>query len=227
MAEKSEKTIGVLLVDDHAVVSAALHVWIDRLPSMMVIGEARNSTEALAIATREQPEVILLDMCLGAENGVDLIPDFLAVSPDSHILVLTGVDDEEQYRRAIRQGAMGVVKKESSPEMLIKAIGCVHAGELWLNRHTTAALVKEMRQDSNGKSDQPEDDKTAQLTSRELEVIALVGEGLKNKQIAGRLCISETTVRHHLTAILRKLAVSDRMELLIYAYRNNLVNVPH
>jgi len=107
----------------------------------------------------------------------------------------------------------------------MKAIDRVNAGELWLNRYSTASLVSELRRANEPQKPEPEPDVTAQLTSREREVITLVGEGIKNKQIAGRLCISETTVRHHLTSILRKLNVSDRLELLIFAYRNSLVTI--
>jgi two-component system nitrate/nitrite response regulator NarL len=224
-SDGSRPTIGILLVDDHAVVRAALRMLIEKQPGMVVVGEASCKAEAITIAARELPEIIVLDLCLGEESGVDMIPELIAVSEESKVVVLTGVRDPEEHHAAMRQGAMGVVNKETSVDMLLKAIERVHAGELWLNRHMTAKLVTGMRRDLDTPKPAAAADPSAQLTSREHEIIALVAEGLKNKQIADRLCISEATVRHHLTSILKKLDVSDRLELLIYAYQNNLVSI--
>lgn len=224
-SEGTSRTIGILLVDDHTVVRAALRLLIEKQPGMVVVGEAANKAEAIPLAAKELPEIILLDLCLGEESGIDLIPDLLAVSEESRIIILTGVNDPAEHQRAMRQGAMGVVHKETSAAMLIKAIQRVHAGELWLNRNMTAKLVSRLRQDLETPRQEATDDAVRQLTARELEVISLVGEGLKNKQIADRLSISESTVRHHLTSILKKVEVSDRLELLIYAYQNNLVAI--
>ncbi len=222
-AEPRKPVIGILLVDDHEVVRLGLRHLIEKQPHMKIVGEAASAEEALKIAAGEKPEIIILDLCLGADNGTDIIPELTQVSEESRIIVLTGVQDEEELRRASRLGAMGVIAKDTPMHMVIKAIDRVNAGELWLNRRLTAALVADLRrpgEDSNGNA---EGKLIAQLTDREMEVISLIGEGLKNKQIADRLFISETTVRHHITSILKKLQVSDRLELLIFAYRNNLV----
>lgn len=218
-------SIGILLIDDHAVVRAAFRLLLEKQPDIVVVGEASCKAEAIPLATKQRPEVILLDMCLIDENGVDLIPELLAVSEESKIVMVTGVKDPAEHQRAIRAGAMGVVHKETSPEMLIKAIYRVNAGELWLDRQMTATLVRRLRRDLETPKPMSEEDLSSQLTTREHEIIGLVGEGLKNKSIADRLCISEATVRHHLTSILRKLEVSDRLELLIYAYQHNLLSI--
>ncbi len=212
-------------MDDHTVVRAALRMLIENQSGMVVVGEAANKAEAVPIAARELPDIILLDLCLGDESGVDLIPALLAASEESGIIILTGVHDPAEHQRAMRQGAMGVVHKEASAVMLIKAIHRVHAGELWLDRGMTAKLVSRMRRDLENPTPAAAVPASTPLTARELEVVSLVGEGLRNKQIADRLSISEATVRHHLTSILRKLEVSDRLELLIYAYQNNLVSI--
>ncbi len=224
-AEVSRDGIGILIVDDHAVVCSALRALIEKNPNWIVVGEAGNGANAIALAAKEQPEIILLDLCLGDENGIDMIPELLKAASEARIILLTAVQNEDEFRRAIRQGAMGVVSKNTPAEMLIKAIDRVNAGELWLNRQMTAAVVTELRRTKSSPGPAIEPDPAAQLTSREREVIALIGEGLKNKEIADRLFISETTVRHHLTSILKKLDLSGRMELLIYAYRHNLVAV--
>jgi two-component system nitrate/nitrite response regulator NarL len=221
--EASRHLIGILIVDDHAVVRASLRLMLEKQACIKVVGEAGNKAEALDIASREQPEIILLDLCLREESGMDLIPELLRVAEDSRIVVLTGVLDEMEHRRAIHLGAMGVVSKEAPPNLLIKAIERVNAGELWLNRHMTALLVSELRRPIEPPKPPAEADMIARLTARELEIISLVGDGKKNKQIAESLCISNATVRHHLTSILSKLEVSDRLELLIFAYKNSLV----
>lgn len=225
MAEGSRNSIGILIVDDHAVVCSALRLLIENHPNWMVVGEAGNGEEAKRITAKEQPELILLDLRLGDENGVDLIPELLAAASEARILLLTGSDEPDEFRRAVRLGAMGVVSKSARAETLVKAVDRTLAGELWLNRHMTADLVKEMRAAGSQTKAPSATDPHSMLTSREREIIDLLAEGLKNKQIANRLCISETTVRHHLTSILRKLELSDRLELLIYAYRNNLVTL--
>jgi two-component system, NarL family, nitrate/nitrite response regulator NarL len=224
-SDGSGPTIGILLIDDHAVLRSALRMLLEKQPGMVVVGEASTKCEALPIATREQPEIILLDVCLVEENGIDLIPELLAVSEESKIIMVTGIKDPAEHQRAIRAGAMGVVHKETSADMLLKAIRRVHAGELWLDRQMTATLVNRLRRDLEAPKPSAEVDLSSQLTARELQIINLIGEGLKNKQIADRLCISEATVRHHLTSVLKKLEVSDRLELLIFAYQHNLISI--
>jgi DNA-binding NarL/FixJ family response regulator len=224
-AASARRTIGILLVDDHEVVRIGLRHLIDKHPHMQVVGEASSAGEAIKIATREKPEIIVLDLCLGMDNGAEIIPELMQVSEESRVIVLTAVQDEETLRRASRLGAMGVISKDTPTDMVIKAIDRVHAGELWLNRKLTAALVAELRRPGEELQATSDGKLIAQLTDREKDVISLIGEGMKNKQIADRLCISETTVRHHITSILKKLQVSDRLELLIFAYRNDLVMV--
>jgi two-component system nitrate/nitrite response regulator NarL len=223
--DREQHLIGILIVDDHAVVRTALRLLLEKQPGITVVGEASNRAEALELASREQPEIILLDLCLREESGMDLIPELLRSAEAAKIVVLTSVQDEAEFRRAIRLGAMGVVSKEAPANLLVKAIERVNAGELWLNRQMTAVLVTELRRPAEPAKPTPESDMIAKLTHREMEIISLVGEGLKNKQIAGRLFISETTVRHHITSILNKLDVSDRLELLIFAYKNDLVAI--
>lgn len=224
-AAVAHQTIGILIVDDHEVVRIGLRHLIEKQHHMKIVGEATNTSDALAIATREQPEIIILDLCLGTENAADIIPQLLSIAEETRVIVLTGVQDDETLRRASRLGAMGVIAKDAPADMLIKAIDRVHAGELWLNRRLTAALVAELRSPGNEPNENGESKRIGQLSNRERDIVCLIGEGLKNKQIADRLCISEITVRHHITSILGKLGVSDRLELLIFAYRNNLVSI--
>lgn len=223
MPTPSKEPIRILLVDDHAVVRAALRMLINSRPGMQVVGEAANGSEALALTVREHPDIILLDLDLGDSSGLDFLPELLTAAKTVHVLILTGVDDPELHRRAVRLGARGLVMKEKTAEVLFKAIEKVQEGEVWLERSMIATVLDELH--GNQETD-PEQAKIAKLTPREREVIVLIGQGLRNKQIAQRLFISETTVRHHLTSIFDKLEVSERLELLIYAYRHGLAQIP-
>jgi DNA-binding NarL/FixJ family response regulator len=198
---------------------------IETQPTMKVVGEAGTKNEVLALASREQPDIILLDIYLGSENSLEFMPELMAKAENARIIILTGFRDKEEHQLAVRLGAMGVVLKDTTPQLMLKSIERVHAGEVWLDRFLTSKLIVSLRGNTRDEK-QPEDDsRIGKLTEREHEVLALVGEGLKNKQIADRLYISEITVRHHLTSIFEKLKVSDRLELLIFAYQKGLVKV--
>lgn len=220
--------IRVFIIDDHAVLRDGLRVVIDIQPGMVVVGEAATRDQALANAPAALPDVILLDLDLGDgdEDGLNLLPDLLTVVPDARIILLTGIRDPEAHRRAVLLGALGLVLKEKASQTVIHAIEKVHAGEVWLDRGMIASILNER---SRGMASQPYDaeaEKIVRLTEREREVVALVGDGRRNKQIADLLVISEATVRHHLTSIFAKLGVEDRFELAIYAYRHGLAKLP-
>jgi len=146
------------------------------------------------------------------------------IAADARVLVLTGLTDEESHRQAARLGAAGLVLKQNAAEVLLKAIRKVNEGETWLDRSVMSNLLHEMNRPK--KQIDPEEAKMASLTIRERDVIALIAEGQKNKQIAERLFISETTVTHHLSSIYSKLGVSDRLELVIYAFSHSLAKMP-
>jgi two-component system nitrate/nitrite response regulator NarL len=223
MSDGTLEPIRILIVDDHAVVRAGLRMLIDQNPAMKVIGVAGNGAEALALAASEQPNMIILDILLGDEDDLTLLPELREAATDARVLVLTGLRSSESQRRAIVAGAMGVVLKEHAAEVLLKAIIKVHQGEVWLDRSMMGSVLDEMTQ---APEIDPEKARIASLTDRECQVIALIAEGLKNKQIGERLFISETTVTHHLSSIFSKLGVSDRLELIIYAFRNRLAQLP-
>lgn len=193
---------------------------------MTIVGEAANRDAALALAGSEHPNIILLDLDLGGDSGMNLIADLIAAASEARIIILTGLRDPEVHRQAVLLGAMGIVKKEKAADVLITAIERVNLGEAWLDPSLMAGVLNEVSRSSRARKTDPETEKIATLTNREREVIALVGEGIKSKEIAGRLFISETTVRHHLTSIFDKLGVADRVELLIYAYRHGLASPP-
>lgn len=216
----------VIIIDDHKVVREGLRLLIESQPGLEVVGDAGNSKEALAVAEREQPDVILLDLDLGTENGAELIPQLLATAKRARVLALTGLRAEEAHRQAMLCGAKGVVQKEHASEVLLKAIEKIHSGEIWYDRSKLAGVLADMLRGKDAKGLYSEAAKIDSLTQREREVLALVSLGLKNKQIADRLFISETTVRHHLTYVFEKLGVCSRLELIIYAFSHGLAKLP-
>jgi DNA-binding NarL/FixJ family response regulator len=218
-------SIRIMIVDDHAVIRSGLRMLIEQDPNMSVVAQAGTAADALRLAQQEKPDIIVLDLILGDEDGLEFLPDLCRVSPPSRVLVLTGVQSPSSHRTAIRRGAMGIVLKQQAADLLLKAINKVYSGEVWIDRSMMGSVLSDMRTEAHEEAD-VEGPKISSLTPREREVIALVSEGLKNKQIGERLFISETTVTHHLSSIYSKLGVSDRLELVIYAFANELAQKP-
>jgi two-component system, NarL family, nitrate/nitrite response regulator NarL len=212
----------ILLIDDHPVIRKGLRALLGEYPEFEVVGEAGSRSEALALVASERPNLALLDLDLGSTTSLDFLSELLAAGGGMQVLVLTGVRDKDLHRQALQLGAMGIVLKDHAAEILIEAIQKVSGGEVWLDRSMLVALLGSTHRANTD----PERVKINMLTEREREIIRLLAEGLRNKQIGERLFISEITVRHHLTSIFNKLAVSDRVELLIYAYRNGIVAAP-
>ena len=193
---------------------------------MTVVAEAANGTDARAAAVQEQPDVILLDLDLGAEDGLSLISELREVAKEARIVVLTGLRDAEVHRQAVILGALGIVRKEKAPEVLISAIERVYAGEAWLDTSLMAKVITQISHTGTTADTDPEEAKKALLTAREREVIACLAEGLSTKDLADRLFISEKTIGHHLGSIFNKLGVASRSELIVYAYRHDLAALP-
>jgi DNA-binding NarL/FixJ family response regulator len=194
-------------------------------PQLIFVGETGRCAEALEIAAREHPAVVLLDLDLGGENGLAIIPE-LTSDKGTKVLVLTGVREPEPLRRAMWLGASGVIRKDQAAESLLKAIRCVQRGEVWLDRDLTAAVFQEMRQKHSGPRIDEDAARVASLTPREREIVGLVAQGHGTDKIAEMLFISSKTVRNHLAAIYDKLAVSQRLELALYAVKHGLVPSP-
>ena len=225
-APDSSQPIRIMMVDRHKLVRQGVRMLIAGNPVFQVVAEADNGADALLLAEREQPDVILLGLDLGKEKGLDILPGLLTGSRSPRVLVLTHVGDPEEHRKAMILGAMGVVQKDVGVEVLFKAIEKVHAGEIWYDRSKMGSVLRDMLHNGNGKKSDPLAVKIAELTPREHEVIALVSQGLNNKVIGEKLFISETTVRHHLTKVFEKLGVSNRLELILFAFGQGLARLP-
>jgi DNA-binding NarL/FixJ family response regulator len=219
--------IRVLLVDDHRTILWGLERLIESgKPNMQVVGSATNSDEALKAVESTSPDVILLDLDLGTENGLDAIPLLIAAS-SAKVLVLTGLRDESVHHRAVLAGARGVIEKETRAESILMAIAKVHEGEIWLDRVATGKLLVEISRKTASAVD-PNQEKIATLTVREREIIGLAATnaGGTAKSIAEKLHISEHTLRNHLTSIYEKLGVANRLELFAFAHQHKLLPKP-
>lgn len=220
-------TIRVLIVDDHAVVRQGLRTFLELQddPSALpieVVGEAAHGAEAVELACRFQPDVILLDLVMPFTDGIAAAPKILERSPRSRIIILTSFGEEDKVFPAIRAGAHGYLLKDISPVDLVRAIRAAHLGQTQLHpdiakKLITAVAEAEVR--PSGQSHKPAADA---LTERECEVLRLLAGGLSNREIANQLVIGETTVKSHVSSILDKLHLEDRTQAAIYALRHGL-----
>ncbi len=218
MKRATDTPIRVALLDDHTLFREGLRRLLDTEPDIDMVAEAKSGAELFPLLERAQPDLLLLDLNLQGENGLDLLPRLLEQFPDLKVLVLTASIDQEDRVNSIKLGARGVVLKYAAAENLIKSIRKVADGEMWVDHETTKKLFEELADRRGPKTESPLD----LLTDREREVTALVGEGLRNKEIADRLFISERTVKTHISNIFQKLDLSDRLELALFAINQGL-----
>lgn len=217
--------IRVFLIDDHRTILWGLEKLIESgKPRMRVVGSATSFTAAVDLLKDANPDIVVLDLDLGPESGLDAIPKLLAASR-AKILILTGLRDESIHHKAVLAGARGVVEKEARAEAILSAISKVHEGEVWLDRAATGRLLVEIsRKNADRDTPSPAQQRIATLTLREREIIALTAAyaGATAKTIAEKLHISEHTLRNHLTSIYEKLGVANRLELFAFAHRHKL-----
>ena len=220
--------IRVLLVDDHDVVLRGLESLLEsHSPNIQVVGTAKTSNEACAIARELKPDLVLLDLDLAGHNGLEVLPT-LVESLKTRVLIYTGIGDPAAHREAVLLGARGVVHKSTDSQLVVKAIRCVMAGEVWLDRMTTAQLVTTLLRGIQSRATQVEDPRIAKLTRREREIVMsmCVHAARPAKRVASVLNISEHTLRNHLSAIYEKLGVKSRADLSAFAERNGLAKLP-
>jgi DNA-binding NarL/FixJ family response regulator len=212
-----------MIVDDHKIIREGLCDLIASQAGMVVVGSAGNRGEALQLASRAQPDVIVLDLDLGEDSGLELLPELLRVAKRASIIVLTGVRDAEQRDKAMGLGAKGVVLKEHGATDLLNAIEKVYrTGDYWFEPGAAKRILDKAR--ANERAADPEEARIAELTATERELITYIGKGLDNRQIATQMHIAESTVRNNLTRIYSKLGIDGgRLALLVYAYQHGLV----
>lgn len=223
-ASEGEK-IRVLIVDDHAMVRQGLRTFLElhddpvELP-IEVIGEAVNGIEAVELARRTQPDIVLLDLVMPEMDGIQAITRILECSPNSRVIILTSFGEEDKVIPAIQAGAHGYLLKDIAPDKLIKAIRNAYRGEVQLHPNAAKQLMSVIAQkdrDAHVHSSQLAAD---ELTERECEVLGLIASGMSNREIAEKMFISEKTVKTHVSNILSKLHLEDRTQAAIYALKN-------
>lgn len=223
MADPCKESIHIIIIDSHNLVRSGLSLILQKEPDMIMVGDAGNSNDALRLIAEKKPDIILLKLDPEGDMSLDLIPRLLSTWHHGRIILLVRREESGICIKAVEEGVLGIVFKTVTAEVLYKAIRKVHSGEVWIEHSILASLLSGISRAKLGLSNNQDAQRIAQLSNRERGVIRLIGQGYKNKQIAENLCISETTVRHHLTSVYGKLGVTDRLELLIYANRNKLV----
>ncbi len=208
----------VLLVDDHALVRLGLRTLIDDSPDIEVVAEASNAQEALQAIEQRRPQVVLMDIRLPGEGGLEATRKITRRFPEVKVVILTSFADEELVVSAIRAGAVGYLLKEVGNEEVLSAIRAAARGESVLDTVTTSRLFARLRASER----KEQEDAFRDLTEREMEVLYEVGQGKTNAEIAQSLNLSEKTARNYVSTLLEKLHLSNRIELATYAVKYHL-----
>lgn len=218
---QSSNPIRLLIADDHPVVRVGLRNMLLSDHQFQVVAEARDGAEALVLVKKLQPEVLLLDLAMPNMPGMEALRELTSHETLTRTIVLTAKIEKQQILEALQLGARGVVLKDAAVEHLAACIRAVMQGQYWLDGRPVQNLVQVLRELTAQTAPPPR--KTYGLTSRELEVVALITEGCTNKDIANSFGISEETVKRHLTNIFNKLGVGNRLELALFALNHHLL----
>lgn len=213
-----DEQITLLIVDDHHVVRRGIRGFLDAQPDLSVVSEASSGEEAIALAAEIAPDVLLIDLVMPGIGGVEVIRHVKQTSPHTQIIVLTSFEEDEHIFPALRAGALSYLLKDIKPDELVVAIRKAARGESILHPRVAARIVQELH---NPKADVP--DPLVELSNRELEILRLIADGFSNATIAGKLTISESTVKGHVSNILGKLHLMDRTQAAAFAWRQGLI----
>jgi NarL family two-component system response regulator LiaR len=212
-------SIRVLIVDDHEIVRKGIRALLATKRDMQVVAEASNGIEAIAQAQTHHPDVILMDLVMPKMDGIQATQEITAKMPDMRVLVLTSFAADEQVFPAIKAGALGYLLKDSGPQELVQAIRQVYRGEPCLDSSVARKVLEEL-------AHPPQKPLTPDpLTPRELDILRLIAQGHSNKEIAGKLIISEETVHAHVSNILSKLHLASRTQAALYALKEGIASL--
>jgi len=215
--------IRIVIADDHPIFRDGLRRLLSLEDDFQVVGEAKDGNEVFRLLEELEPDILLLDLRMPGLDGLGVLQRLQLARRRTKIIVLTASEDKNEFVQAMKFGCSGIVLKQTATDLLYKSIRKVHAGEIWLDSYTTAAVMRQFAAvpdlaggpERKGRSRAP-------LSQREREIVALVAQGYKNKEIAEKMFISEQTVKNHLHNIFDKLGVSDRLELALYAIHKGL-----
>lgn len=224
--DHSEKRIRIVIADDHPIVRDGIKRLLALEGDIDVVGEAGDGRAVLDVVHETNPDVLLLDLRMPSLDGLGALETLQQTHKQTRVIVLTASEDKNEFVQAMKLGCSGIVLKQTAPDLIVKSIRKVFAGEIWLDSHTTAAVMRqfaapgsEMASAGAGGGKGRE---RSPLSTREREIVALVAQGYKNKEMAEKMFISEQTVKNHLHNIFDKLGVSDRLELALYAIHKGL-----
>ena len=210
--------IKVLIVDDHAIVRKGIIALLETEKDIQVGGEASDGSQAITMADRLKPDMIIMDLVMPGVNGIDAIRQITTQDQTAKILVLTSFATDDKVFPALKAGALGYLLKDSNPQELLDAIRQVSKGESWLHPSVAKKVLKELTHTSTPSN-------LEELTERETEVLKLVAQGMSNREIADQLVISEATVRTHVSSLLAKLHLASRTQAALFALREGLASL--
>jgi two-component system, NarL family, nitrate/nitrite response regulator NarL len=217
---KTKAVVRILVADDHAIFRDGLRKLLEGAEDVQIIGEASNGNECVKMLARLKPDILLLDLRMPEKDGLGVLEEINFDAVQTRVIVLTAAEDDRDVVRAMRLGARGVVLKQSASDLLLKSIRKVHDGEIWLDNRMTAEVIDAFKKSAEAgqRREKP------LLSDREKEIVQLVAQGFRNREIGEKLFISEQTVKNHLHNIFDKLGVSDRLELALYAIHHRLID---
>ena len=219
----AKRTIRVLIADDHPIVRDGLSKLLALEEDIQVLGEAGDGHEVLAKVKELQPDVVLLDLRMPHMDGLTTLTALQQLERRTRVLILTASEDKNEFVQAMKLGCSGIVLKQTAPDLIVKSIRKVAGGEIWLDSHTTAAVMRQFAAPMEpGAGIVSKERERSPLSQREREIVSLVAQGYKNREMAEKMFISEQTVKNHLHNIFDKLGVSDRLELALYAIHKGL-----
>src|SRR5437660_7497410 len=220
--------IRIVVADDHPIFRDGLCRLLGLEEDFEVVAQAQDGRQVLDVLQQYEPDILLLDLKMPGLDGLATLQRLQASKNKTRVIVLTASDDKNEFVQAMKLGTSGIVLKQTATELLIKSIRKVHAGEIWLDSHTTAAVIRQFVANDEApmaapvQAAAPRERERSPLSQREREIVALVPQGFKNKEMAEKMFISEQTVKNHLHNIFDKLGVSDRLELALYAIHKKL-----
>ena len=218
--------IRIVVADDHPIFRDGLCKLLALEDDFEVVAQAENGQQVLDVLQQHEPDILLLDLRMPQLDGLATLQRLQSGRNKTRVIVLTASDDKNEFVQAMKLGTSGIVLKQTATELLIKSIRRVHAGEMWLDSTTTEAVIRQFVAGSAPAGPipvaSPASRERSPLSAREREIVALVAQGFKNKEMAEKMFISEQTVKNHMHNIFDKLGVSDRLELALYAIHNNL-----
>jgi two-component system NarL family response regulator len=218
----SDSVIRVMIADDHALFRQALKTVLDGEPDLELVAEASDGEEAVRVAEECAPDVVLMDVRMPKLAGIEAARQLKESAPTTKVVMLTVSDDEEDLFDAIKAGASGYLLKEINPDEVARAVRQIQAGQSLLSPSMASKLLTEFATMTKRAEERPYHPR---LTEREMEVLKLVAQGMTNREIGKSLHISENTVKNHIRNILEKLHLNSRMEAVIYAVREKLLEI--